>query len=232
MRKYLFRILIFVFVGPLLLFTFKSYAYDDDDGAFQVWLTTSQDVKAFQERLKISLEEEFRWGDEGNKFYYYHLDFGLAYVLNKYWDIGGGYREVYELSNKGKYNGKFQEENQPYMLATLKLKQGKFSFTSRNRFEYRHFDYKPDSWRYRNKFTLKYPLQLGKINIEPYIADEIYFSCFSGTNQFNQNRFSSGIGVDITKNIKGEVYYMLVTVKRSTGWYDSNVLGTKIKIVF
>lgn len=227
------KIRVLVLVGFILLFFAKVYAYDDDDGAFQVWLTTSQEAKVLENKLKISLEEEFRWGDEGNKFYYYHFDLGLAYVLNKYWDIGGGYRQVYELSNKGKYNGKFQEENQPYMIATLKLKKGNFAFTSRNRFEYRHFDYKSDSWRYRNKFTLKYPLRIGKINTEPYVADEIYFSCFSGTNQFNQNRASAGIGFDITKHIKAEIYYMLVSVKRSTGkWFDSNVLGTKLRITF
>lgn len=217
----------FVLAALFLSMITGTYAYDDDDGAFQVWLTTAQEFKVAKDKLKIALEEEFRWGDDAREFYYQHYDLGMAYALSKNWDIGGGYRQVYELNNKGK----FKEENEPYIIATLKLSLGKFSFNSRNRFEYRHFDYKADSGRYRNKFTLKYPLKVAKFEVQPFVSDEIFFG-FGGTNQFNQNRFTSGLGFDIIKNIKGEIYYMLVTVKRPTGWYDSNVLGIKVRMVF
>lgn len=213
----------------LIILIFSSviygYAYDDDDGAFQVWLTTIQEFKV-KEKLKIGLEEEFRWGDEAREFYYQHYDLGLAYKLDENWDIGGGYRQVYELSKN-----KFKEENAPYFFATLKIKVGGFSFSSRNRLEYRHFDYKSDSGRYRNKFTLVAPVVVKKFGLQPFLSDEIFLS-FIRTDQFNQNRFSSGLGFEITKRIRGEIYYMLVTVKRSSGWFNANVLGTKFKIIF
>lgn len=214
---------ILVAAGIVLLLVTKVYAYSDGD--FQVWNTDIEEYKINKD-LKVALEEEFRWGGDAHEFYYQHYDVGLSYTLSKYWNIGGGYRQVYELSK-----GKFKMENEPYLTATLLLSAGGFAFESRNRLEYRYFEYKADSGRYRNKFTLKYPLKFAKIEVQPFVSDEVFFG-FGGTNQFNQNRVSSGLGVNLTKNIKAEVYYMLVTVKSSGQWVDSNVLGTKLKITF
>jgi hypothetical protein len=97
--------------------------------------------------------------------------------------------------------------------------------------EYRHFDYQTDSWRYRNKVTVRLPWKFTKMEIQPYLSDEIFIG-FSGINQFNQNRFSPGLGLNLTKNIKAEIYYMLQSTKSSDMWVDANVLGTKIKLVF
>ena len=214
---------IFVVAGAVLLLATRIYAYSDGD--FQVWNTDIEEYKINKD-LKVALEEEFRWGGDAHEFYYQYYDVGLFYTLSKYWNIGGGYRQVYELSK-----GKFKMENEPYLTATLLLSGGGFTFESRNRLEYMYFEYKADSGRYRNKFTLKYPLKFAKIEIQPFVSDEVFFG-FGGTNQFNQNRLSSGLGVNLTKNIKAEVYYMLVTAKSFGKWIDSNVLGTKLKIAF
>lgn len=214
---------ILLIAGLLLIFSAQAYSYSDGD--FQVWNTDIEEYKINKD-FKVALEEEFRWGGDAHEFYYHHYDLGLSYALNKYWSIGGGYRQVYELRNS-----KFQLENEPYLTATLFLSKGGLNFESRNRLEYRHFKYKADSGRYRNKFTFKYPLKLAKIEIQPFVSDEVFFG-FGGTNQFNQNRLSSGLGFNLTKNIKAEVYYMLVTTKSSGKWVDSNVLGTKLRLGF
>ena len=220
------NILIGIFILGLfsIILNIKLYAYDDGD--FQVWNTDVEEFK-INDDSKIALEEEFRWGDNANEFFYHHYDAGISYRLNKNWGIGGGYRHVYELAK-----GKFKIENEPYVTATLSLAKYGFAFESRNRVEYRHFDFKPDSWRYRNKFTLKFPWKFSKIQIQPYLGDEILASFASGTNQLNQNRFFSGLGMSLTKNIKAEIYYMLVTSKSAGIWTDVNVLGTKLKIAF
>ena len=215
--------MILILIGIVILLVAQVYAYDDGD--FQVWNTEVQEFK-INKSLKLALEEEFRWGDDASEFYYQHYDLGLTYILNNYLNIGGGYRQVYDL-----IKGKFKMENEPYINLTLTLKKGGLNFESRNRFEYRHFDYKADAGRYRNKFTFRYPFKIVKFEVQPFLADEILFG-FGGTNQFNQNRLSCGSGFGITKNIKAEIYYMLVTTKSSGRWVDANVLGTKLKIVF
>ena len=222
----MFRKLILVLIITVLatsVLALKVHAYEDGD--FQIWNTDTEEYKVNKD-LKVAFEQEFRWGNNASEFYYQHYDLGLIYALSKHWSVGGGYRQVYELSKN-----KFLIENEPYLTATLSLSGGGFNFESRNRLEYRYFEHKADSGRYRNKFTLKYPLKIAKVEIQPYVSDEVLFG-FGGTNQFNQNRLSSGLGINLTQNIKAEVYYMLVTVKISGKWMDSNVLGTKLKIAF
>jgi hypothetical protein len=69
------------------------------------------------------------------------------------------------------------------------------------------------------------------MEIQPYVSDEVFVG-FGGANQLNQNRLSSGIGINICKNVKGELYYMLQESKSAGKWVDANILGTKIKIAF
>ncbi len=71
-----------------------------------------------------------------------------------------------------------------------------------------NFDYQDDSWRYRNKVTVKLPWKFTELDIQPYISDEIFIS-FDGATELNQNRFSSGFAMNLTKNLKAEIYYML-----------------------
>lgn len=201
----------------------KAFAYDDGD--FQVWNTDVEEFK-INKVLKMALEEEFRWGNNAQQFYYHHYDAGLFYTLNKYWSIGGGYRQMYELKS-----GAFKIENEPYLTVTLFLEKNGFAFDSRNRLEYRHFDYQSDSWRYRNKFTLKFPWKFSGMQIQPFLSDEILVG-FGSANQLNQNRFYSGIGMNPTKNLKAELYYLLVSTRNGGVWTDANVLGTKLKVAF
>ena len=213
-----------VIIIGLLILTAPIYAYDDED--FQVWNTDTEEFKINKD-MKATLEEEFRWADNADEFYYHHYDAGMNYACNKQLSLGGGYRHIYELKK-----GKFKQENAPYIVATLSGESKGFSLESRNRVEYRHFDYQPDSWRYRNKFTLRAPWKFTKIEIQPFVSDEILASFASGTNQLNQNRISCGIGMQLLKSLKAEAYYMRVSSKSSGKWSDVNVLGTKIKLLF
>jgi hypothetical protein len=216
---------VMVMIGFILILAFNAYAYDDND--FQVWNTEAEEFKV-NKNAKIGLEEEYRWADNANIFYYHHYDIGFFYNLQKYLNIGGGYRHVYELKR-----GKFKLENEPYLTLSLLWELAGFKFEDRSRAEYRHFDYQDDAWRYRNKFTMKFPWKFTKLEIQPYVSDEVYVA-FEETDQLNQNRASAGLGLNLTKNLKAEVYYLLQSSKsRSTGeWSDANVLGTKLKIAF
>lgn len=214
---------IILVIGLAVFLAVKAYAYDDGD--FQLWNTDVEEFKV-NAKTKVALEEEFRWGDNANEFFYQHYDIGLFYSLNKYLNVGGGYRQVYELKS-----GDFKPEEAPYLTLTLFADWKGFKFDDRSRMEYRHFSYQTDSWRYRNKFTLKFPWKFTKIEIQPYLSDEMLI-VFGVIDQFNENRFSSGLSFNLTKNIKAELYYMLRSVKGRDAWVDSNTLGTKVKIAF
>lgn len=214
----------YIILGLALMITGRAFAYDDGD--FQLWNTDVEELKVNQDS-KIALEQEFRWGGDAGEFYYQHYDIGYFYNLMKYFNIGGGYRHILSLQT-----GKWKIENEPYVTATLVWELAGCKFEDRNRMEYRHFDYQADAWRYRNKFTIKLPCKFTKLEFQPFVSDEIFVR-FGGTNQFSQNRVSAGLGINLAKNVKTEIYYLLDSAKNNKGkWIDANVLGTKVKLVF
>jgi hypothetical protein len=212
----------FIIIGLVLMVTAKIHAYDGHD--FQVWNTDVEEFKINND-AKIALEEEFRWQGNANEFYYHHYDIGFFYNLKKFLNIGGGYRHVYELKK-----GKFKLENEPYVTTALFWGLLGFKFEDRNRMEYRHFDYQADSWRYRNKFTVKLPWKFTKLEVQPYIADEIFLDFQN--KAFSRNRFYSGFGMSLTSNLKAEIYYLLQSTRSGVRWIDANVLGSKVKLSF
>jgi len=212
----------FLIIGLALFLATKVYSYDDGD--FQIWNTDSEELKINKDS-KLVFEEEFRWGGNATEFFYQHYDVGLFHNLEKWLNIGGGYRHVYELKK-----GKFEPENEPYVTANLLWDIEGLKLEDRSRLEYRHFDYQDDSWRYRNKATVKLPWKFTKLEFQPYFADEIFLE-FDGF-ELTRNRFYSGMGFALTKNVKADIYYMLQSTKSSSIWTDANVVGTKFKFAF
>jgi hypothetical protein len=213
--------LIFIAV---LVFCLANSVFAYKNGDFQVWNTDSEELKINPD-AKVVFEQEFRWGGSAKDFYYQHYDLGFFYNLAKYLNVGAGYRHV--LS---KFKDKFLVENEPYITATLLGDLKGFKFDDRSRLELNHFDYRDDTWTYRNKFSVKAPWKFTKFEIQPYLSDEIFILMDDG-QRFNKNRFSAGLGMSLTKNLKAEIYYMLQSSK-SAKWTEANVLGTKLKLVF
>ena len=201
----------------------NAYAYDNGD--FQIWNTDYQNIKVAK-NVKLGMEQEFRFGENASEFYYQHYEWGAIFGFDKMLDIAFCYRLVLE-----KYKHKWREEDQPNVNATLKFDLWKFKLADRNRIEYRHFRFKEDSVRYRNKLEIKLPIDFLKIKVSPYASDEIFVT--SDSTGFNENRFSSGMEVDLTKYVKADIYYMFKSNKiKGDKWNNANVLGTKIKIAF
>lgn len=216
-----------IFWVTLLFLAATASAYAYDNGDFQVWNTDVEEY-SIDKASKIALEEEFRWGNDSREFFYQHYDLGYTRQLKKWLSLGGGYRQVLSLQKN-----KWLVENEPYITATLFWELKGFKLDSRNRLEYRHFDYQSDMGRYRNKFTLKFPWKITKLEIQPFLSDEVMFR-FGGTNQFSENRAYSGVMFGFGKNLKAEIYYMFNSVKSTTQgkWNGANVLGTKVKAAF
>ena len=53
-----------------------------------------------------------------------------------------------------------------------------------------------------------------------------------GNTAFLADEIFVGFGMQLTKNLRAELYYMLVSAKSSGAWKDSQVLGSKIKVSF
>jgi hypothetical protein len=201
----------------------NAYAYENGD--FQIWNTDYQDIEVIK-NVKLAMEQEFRFGENASEVYYQHYDWGAVFSFDKMLDIALGYRLTLD-----KYKRKWREEDQPNANATFKFDLWKFKIDDRNRIEYRHFRFKEDFVRYRNKFGIKLPLDFMKIKISPYASDEIFIA--SDSTGFNENRLAAGIEFGLTKYVKADIYYMFKSNRiKGDKWNSANVLGTKIKIAF
>jgi len=199
-------------------------AFAFEDGDLQVWNAESVEGR-LNDHLKLKLEEELRFGDNAGELYYTHTEGGITVSVTDSLDLGMKYRQIYE-----KKNGKWKEENRPHFNATVKWVGQGFKFKDRNRIEYRDCEDKQDTFRYRNKLSIDFPVRWTRFNIQPYIADEIFID-FEG-EKFNRNRFYAGFKAKLFKHLKTDIFYLWQSSEKSDKWIDYNVIGVKVKAVF
>jgi hypothetical protein len=201
----------------------KCFAFNNRD--FQYWNTESLSYKINKD-WKIGVEEELRFGDNVNDFYYEHTDAGITYLgLAEWIDLGINYRLIFEEKK-----GNWQYENRPHGNVTLKYSFEGFKFSDRNRIEYRDKEDGKDGWRYRNKFTIKHPIKVEKFEFSPYVADEIFMDFVE--EKLDRNRLYAGIDCKILKNLGLDIFYLWQASEKDGSWTSYNVLGTKIKLSF
>ncbi len=218
------KIIITVGLGFCLCLCAVLPVFAMDDGDFQIWNAESVEGK-LNDRLKLKLEEELRFGDNAGELYYTHTDGGITVSVTDSLDLGMKYRQIYE-----KKNGKWKEENRPHFNAAVKWACQGFKFKDRSRIECRVREDKDDTFRYRNKLSLDFPVKWTRFDIQPYIADEIFID-FDG-EKFNRNRLYAGFKAKLFKHLKTDIFYLWQSSEKSDKWIDYNVIGVKVKAVF
>ena len=215
-----------VVIGTIAaLFCACSFVFAFDDGDFQYWNTESMSFKIGKD-WKANVETEFRFGDGLSDFYYQYSDLGVVYSgITEWLDVGVNYRLVYEEDD-----GDWNFENRPHYNVTLTYSFSDITVSDRNRFEHRIKEGWDQSWRYRNKLTVKLPLNVTAFEIQPYIADEIFVDFDDG--EFDRNRLYGGITMKLLKNLKGDLFYLWQSSKSGSGWTDCHVIGSNLKLSF
>lgn len=200
-----------------------SIASGDDN--LQYWTTGGISVD-LDEDWNVAFEEELRFLSDAS-LYYHHSDIGLVYKGFAEWlDVGLNYRQVFAKDSSGKW----QSEHRPHIKATVKGELFGLGLSNRLRFEYRDLPGKKDLWRFRNKLTVKLPWKLTSLNIQPYVADEVFINLDNA--DLNRNRLYAGLSCDFSPNLKGGLYYLWEASERGGNWYDSNVIGLQLKLHF
>ena len=195
-------------------------------GDFEYRPTTSVSFNINKD-WECSFEEEVRFRDTGGEFYYHHSDLGVVYKSIASWiDLGVNFRKVYKKDSKGKWT----QEDRPHLNATLKGKVFGLDVSDRSRLEYRDIENEKDIWRYRNKLTVRLPVELTGLKLQPFFAEEAFIS-MDGKG-YNSNRVYGGFGVKVSKNVKGDIFYMWQADKSDGSWKDTNVIGTSLKFYF
>ena len=198
-----------------------------DDGDFQYWSAAGGSFEINPD-WGCSFEEEFRFGDDAGELYYHHSDLGFIYKGFADWlDLGINYRQVFERTDS---EGEWKQENRPHLNVTLKGQLFGLNVSDRSRFEYRDREDKNDLWRYRNKVTIKLPLELTALKLKPYLADEVFVPL--DDDNIAKNRVYAGVSFQMLENMTGEVFYVWQSSRAPGDWNDINVLGTRLKFRF
>lgn len=217
----------FIFTSTLVFGTLLSgTCVGSTNGNGEYWQTVGFDYDMNKD-WKITVREELRFGKSGGDPYLHNTDVGLVYKSFGDWiDVGLNFKKEFEKDSSGKYRG----ENRPNLNIMVKGKLFDLDVGDRLRLEYRDLETKEDVWRFRNKTVVNLPFRVTEFNLQPYIADEIFINL--GQSRINQNRFYSGLSFKLSKNLKTSVYYMLKSSKQSSGWSNTNIIGTQIVFLF
>jgi len=200
------------------------FAIDDSD--FQYWSSASFSFDINKD-WKAIVTEELRFIESAGNLAYHHTEAGFLYSgLADWLDLGFEYRQIYGKDSTGSWI----EEHRPKLNAIIKGNLLGIDFTNRSRFEYRDRENKNDIWMYRNKLTLKFPMEVTSLKLKPYVADEVFF--LLDDVDYTANRIYAGFSIDLAENLKGNIFYMWQTAKVSGTDIDINVIGTNLTFSF
>lgn len=205
----------------ILLIIQYGHSFAEDD--FQYWNTESAEI-TLKNRIKIKVTEEFRFQDNASQLYHYFTEIGIGRSLNEWFDLSLEYRHINE-----KKENKWMLENRPQISGTINLKWHRLTIKDRNRFEYRIQENSDNTWRYRNRLSVELPCKWTSMQIQPYTADEIFFDFIE--KKINRNRVYFGLKMKPLKFLKGDIYYLWQSSKK-TEWIDFHIVGTKIQLTF
>ncbi len=208
MRTFLFAIICF-----LTSSLFAGVVNQNND--FQVWLLESVDTKLC-DKLKLYLDGELRYGDNGSILYLWYIQTRLDYSPCNWLDFTPGYRQLYVLRPSDR---QWLLIYDPLLDITLKGKWGRWQFADRNRTQYLLFESGPTLWQYRNRILAISPWKVGGLN--PQISNEFFFRENVG---YAENRFSIGGTFQTTKSSKVSLNYTLRDQKRADIWKRHHVI--------
>ncbi len=220
------KISICFFVILIYSGTFSGVCFAGKSGNLEYWQTSGISFDINKD-FTFAVQEEFRTGRHNGNPYLHNVNLDLIYKgLDDWIDLAFSFKKEYEKDSAGK----FRHENRPHFNIILKGKIFDLATSNRIRLEYRNREKKKDVWRLRNKVTVKLPCKFTKLNLQPYVADEVFANL--GEDNVNQNRLSSGFSCMLAKNIKFSVYYLWKRTKGTGGWSDTNVIGTGFNFLF
>jgi hypothetical protein len=202
----------------LLCYIQIAFAADDWEYWSQYELVTS-----IAKNLDFRVKPELRYNNDFNDLYYVHFEMGVDWKLNQWLVLGPYYRHVNE-----KKPGDWTLEFRPHLNATLTWSYLGIDLSDRNRLEYRGKE-DTQSFRYRNKLTMKIP-KYTRLGIQSYIAEEPFYDF--GENKWNKNRLYVGLELPIVKTLKGGAFFIYESRLKNDEWTSASILGTSLSYRF
>lgn len=155
------------------------------------------------DRLSLNFTEIFRFGNNVKLVSDHRIGFGFDFKINPNITLTSNYLYIY---SKPKLNTR-DYENRFGFAVTFEKKFGKITLKDRNLLEYRAKNSKPNSFRYRNRFTFSYQVTKDKKEIfSPFISVDPHYDF--AVKKWNRNELFAGITRKINKNLSLDIFYL------------------------
>jgi len=203
-----------IFLGTM------AFAYEDGD--WQFWSSGSIEGH-LAESWMLKLEQQFRLGDTMADLYYRNTDIGMTWRVVPWFNWGWNYAQLYQ-----KKKGTWREENRPHVNGTLIWKWYGVKLEDRNRLERRIREKAENIWMYRNRLTLGFSAKLTRLDIQPYLTDEIFVNL--DESELYRNRISVGLKGQLRTYLKADISYLWQSSRANENWLDEHVIGLTLGV--
>ena len=181
---------------------------------------------ALNDQWQLGFEEWVTLTDNAGRVKDSQTDIWLYYSgLADWLSVGAGYKRVYT-----KADDDWCTEDRPMLDAALKTKVRGFGVVDRSRFEFRFPEDQESVVRYRNRLTVTSPVTFTPLQIEPYVAEEVFINF--DEQGFNQQRLYGGVFIPLHEKVRLELFYIWKLDKSDDDWHDTNVLGSWVYFLF
>ena len=205
------------FAGCLTISAQSTKPRDD----VQIW-TETQVAIPVDKKVDLVLLGIVRFGRDVSRPVNERIGAGVSCKVGKYLTLFPFYLRIASQPTSTSHS----TEDRITLEATFKFPAGRFTVHDRNRVEYHVHHPPPNFTQYRNRMQVEHPLKAGKLELDAFVADELFYDSIA--RAWIRNRFYVGAIKKINKHFTLELYYVRQNDSHSHPG-DINALGSTFK---
>lgn len=198
----------------------------NSDGDYQFWQRNNFQYR-FAKQWACLVSTEARIGDNVSKPYYCYVQPQLSYAPADWIVIAPGYRQVVKRYPSNSIH--WIPEYIPMLDLTLKGDAKGWKIEDRNRLEYIITESSSYPWLYRNRLRVYLPLHWTRLDITPFVDNEIFLRQAEG---LHEDRLEVGLRETYASGIFTETSYMARFQKGARGWIYQNVFVLAFSVIW
>ena len=156
------------FLVLLLIVLFVSGAQADDDWGSSYNLLLK---KKINEQWFLLSRSNLATRRDNEQLFLGYTGASLGYQINKEWSVRAGYRIA-----RFRIGEDWRTERRPMLEAYYGRMHNGWRFTSRSRIEFRQPVWRENDVRLRQEFTATAPFKLTRLEMKPFVENEIFYS--------------------------------------------------------
>ncbi|MDF7823182.1 DUF2490 domain-containing protein [Pontiellaceae bacterium B12227] len=175
------------------------------------------------DKWSILSRSQITFRDDFSELYFWYADAGLAYSFAPAWRAELAFRHA-----EWDFGGGWLQEERPMLNLDWFGNVKGVKLNNRARVEYRHYTWRKDDWRFRNRFRAEFPWKLA--GISPFIEEELFYGYNRGAIEMNW--LSAGVQYKPAKRVKLKVGYRWIAIRAGNEWENRNQLVTGLALFF